>query len=163
MAQNANRNNFKSILWSITGMMIVLCLGRAVMTLQRISWWQSFISNSITHNLSCFVIFRTKLAKVFLGTFAFYAILIAAVSGFPLFALSIFLLAIFAIMPMPTFSASIFVKIGNRFVFFANMAGFRYDCFRHYFLLDRKFCLEPVAAHTAVGSLYYSEILIRNK
>ncbi len=48
----------------------------------------------------------------------------------------------------------IFAKISKKFSFFAFSASFCYSWFRHGFFLTKKLCLEPVAAHTAVGSLY---------
>jgi len=155
MTRNTNWNNIKVMFRFITFiMMIVLCLSKTIVASQRFGMGQFFVSNSVIHGLSCLVIFRMKSTKAFLGNSAFYAILIAIMGGLSIFALSVFLLANFTIMSMSTFSASVYVKFRYWFGIFANIASFRYDCFRHYFLLYRKFCLEPVAAHTAVGSFY---------
>ena len=57
------------------------------------------------------------------------------------------------------FSCGAFIKGGNRLNFFALRAVFCYDCFRHGFFLFKKSRLEPVAAQTAVGSLYCSILM----
>jgi len=51
------------------------------------------------------------------------------------------------------YSISSFVAIGMTKVI--NFLANHYDLFRHNRFLNKRFCLEPVAAQTAVGSTYY--------
>jgi len=64
---------------------------------------------------------------------------------------------------LSAFSATIFVKFRNWFGLLASIASFGYDWFRHGFLLQRKSCLEPVAAQTAIGSFYCNPSIQNNQ
>ena len=86
--------------------------------------------------------------------------LIVFLINFTFFGLSVFLIhnnsARFTVALKTIISSSIFVKFRNCFELLALSTSFCFNCFRHgLFLLKKGSCLEPVAAHTAVGSLYF--------
>lgn len=171
MTLTTNRNNIKPMFWFIAGMMILLCLFWAVPTLQRVRSRQFTSYDCITNCIFSFNSFGMSNIKTPSSGFAFFALsitfLIILLREYKFFALLIlppcnlkfFCLRIyFPTRSTPTtisvFCTAIPVKCRKRLDLLAMTTSFNYDYFRHYFLLYRKFCLESVAAHTAVGSLY---------
>ena len=57
---------------------------------------------------------------------------------------------------MSIFFSGVFREFGYWLDFFARRALFCYNSLRHGFSLIKKLCLEPITAHTVVGSLYYN-------
>jgi len=181
MAFSTNWNNIKPIFRKVTPMMILLCWMVSIMTKQGIRTRKLTNSDSLIYSFDGFHLIRIAGKKTFccfsVHSFAFLALVISLISCFALFALfitfyccllrcfaffsfliffNIFQEANFALIMQSIFSTSILVKFRNRFDLLAFRATFCLNCLRHYFLLYRKFCLEPVAVHTtAVGSFYY--------
>lgn len=79
---------------------------------------------------------------------------------FVLFSLSLTLLIYYcANLTFILFSQSrvfAIVKFSEGFNFFAFVTSSCFNWFRHGFFLTKKLCLEPITAHTVVGSLYYT-------
>ncbi len=151
MTFSANRNDIKAVLFRITFvMMILLGLFGAIRTSQNIGSWQFAVSNSMSYSSSCFSLFGMSNMVLF-HSFAIYF--------FSSFCLAIFFyffqLTRFTNIKMSIFGSLMFVKFRKRFGLFANPTSFGYDLLRHYFLLYRKFCLEPTAIHAVVGLSYY--------
>lgn len=76
--------------------------------------------------------------------FTFFAMVMSFSSSFAFFSLTIllsrFTFTYFTLIIKTIFMTSVFVKIGNRFNFFALRTMFSYDCFRHGYLSPVNSC-----------------------
>ncbi len=164
-----NRNYIKLIFECITGVMIFLGLLKAVMTLLYIRPRQFACSHSIAYSLM-----RLKLVRItdvitflgiYVGCFTFIALTITFNCSTALFCISMFFLLFrttgFAFTQSSFFHMTMNIKFRKGFCFFANTASFCYNWFRHNRFLNKRFCLEPTAAHTAIG-LFYNTNYQRN-
>ena len=174
MTFNTNRKYIKRfrVIW----MMIFLCLRWTITAFQGIRSRQFTISYNYMYGTSCSALFRMSKTITFSSSFAFFILSVTFFSYFALFCffitkitftarnlpffcllifLSIFRPTYYTYRPMVVFISCTFVKLRNWFELLARTASFGYDCFRHNRFLNKRFCLEPVAAHTAVGSTYY--------
>lgn len=172
-----NRNYIKLMLGRIAvPMVIFLCFFGAIMALQGIRMGQFTASDRNHNRLGCFYSFGAILLVTFLNKFTIFALSISFLGDFIFSCFTIltisfivcqfafFCLLIFIAISQMTYFASFlvaivvsghFVKFIDRFGLFASSAGFGYDLVRHCFSPNQKsLCLGPVAAHTAVGSLY---------
>lgn len=98
----------------------------------------------------------------FSSLFAFFALSVAFLNGLTFFGLMImfhnFITAYFAIMMNSIMRTSIFVKFRKLFEILAFGATFCLNCFSHSLFHFKRLRLEPIAAHTVVGSSYYIPI-----
>ncbi len=198
MAFYTYRNDIQPVFLCIAFMvMILFCLCRAVMTLKDIRSRQSTGSDSIIHHVFSFKIFGMMriisicsnnpnfsaffaLSIMFSYGFAFLALdialLIAFISSFPLFALSIAffgfltffaLLVFFVICQLASFAfISVFAKFRDWFNLrrIAMVTDFGYDLLSHNRLLLRRLRLEPAAGYApALGSPYFKQTMIAVK
>jgi len=173
----AQRNNFEPIYWCITGMMIlfglfttitfvVACRRHSVSKNSIINCIFSFpflwILNAITFiTLSC--IFTSIIFSVIFLAFKTTSPPSTILSME--FSASFCLKMLFAVLFLANFTIclitkriiSAYIEFTKRFNFFAFGALLCYDLLRHNQFLNNWLCYEPVAARTAVGSLYYRE------
>lgn len=149
MTRNTYRNNIKPILRGIAFMMMVLfCLFGTVMARQSIRSGQFAISNSVAYSISSFS--PTGMCFIYFSS-----------ASFTFFCFSKFLAKMistrFAVMLITIPTCISFEKLRNRFGFLAMKTSFRYDCLKHNRFSNKRLCLEPVAAQTAVGSFYINK------
>ena len=175
------RNNIQPMLFSIALVVVILfCLVGTVMTLHSIKLRQLPIPNGVIYSNSCLVLFW--ITRIILFSFSFppfalgvsffisffcnFTFLCFLITSriFPVYSLAPFCSSIFffvfgatglATVLMTVLCASVFVKLRERFELLASATSFLYDFSSHSRLLNRRFWLGPIAAHTAVGSSYY--------
>lgn len=179
------RNNVKPTFRLVTFVVVVmLCLGGAIMALQSVRAGQFARYNSIIHGISGFGVFRMSNTMVFitgsLSSFTFLASSITFNRGFPFFCCSetsrmfatyffaplclviffrISRTARFAFTEVSIFHPFINVKFRERLDFFAFGTSFGYDLLRHNQLLNSWLCSEPNTRPILVsGSLYCTQI-----
>ena len=171
MTHSTNRNNIEPMLFSVAGVMVLLCLftTRAV---ERFHVRQFAGDYRTVNSFFCRPAFR-EFAGVFgvggFGTyFTFWSLPVFARMcdqsppahlGRVKFAEVKSLMRAFAILALPVnpiFGCAIFVKIRHLLSSLAFRACFCYDWFRHGFFLSKKLCSEPLQAQYLCGSLYCS-------
>lgn len=165
MTFSTYRYNIKPVLKGIAFVVVILlCWMFATVALESIGARQIADLNSIIYGKSGFYSFWMIGSVMFICCFALICFMIFlncfAKHNFTPFCFGIFFtflrMARFAHIFISILVAWGFVKFIDLFSLFANSANFRYDYLRHYFLLDRKFCLESIAGYApAVGSSYY--------
>lgn len=169
MTRNTHRNNFKPVFRCVTlVVMILLCWFWAVMALQRRRFGyfasQDYIIYSVSgpnliwmsviETLFCCFAFLT-LFVTFFCSFALFALMINSLVEFVFFSLLIRSSANFTTTFKSIFMGYIVMKFRNWFDCLAFRTLFCLNCLRHgLFPFQKGSCLEPIAAHTAVGSLY---------
>ena len=151
--------------WFIAMPMMIL-LGRlwTVTADQGIRSGQFTISDSVVYSIFSFNLFGIMVGKVFVigivRGLAFNRLPIAPLCGFSLRCLLVLfcgsISASFAPRIMTIFTTTISGKSGKRLDLLTMTTMFCYDLLRHSLLLIRSKCLEPIAARTAVGSLFYN-------
>lgn len=170
MTPSTNRYNIELVFRHIAFvMMIYLGWMFSILTLQSIGAGNFTSSNSPIYSTYSFSPFRVSNEVAFIfflvSSFTFWCFLIFLnsfeTSSFAFFSFVIFyriqFLAGFAVA-LKSFSFA-FVKFRSWFELLAFRTAFRYSLLKHYFLLNRKFCLEPVAGYApAIGSSYYKGI-----
>ena len=165
------------MLWGIAlPMMVVFCLGWAVMALQRFSFGQNSFCYGMSNGGLCFDFFGANILVPFcvsgVSCLAFFALVVILLGDFTLFALLITFLQIFVLCGLAVFITSfvmtrftlttiavpcscICIKFRKRFNLLAFRAAFGYDCLRHGFSpIKKNYCLEPFTAQSVYGSLY---------
>lgn len=180
-----NRNNIKPMFGFIAVPMVILLGELwAVMTFEIVYWSNFAIFNSIAYSSSRWIFFTfhitflfcmificlamsfenclnskwasfTKLLTCFTACFFTFFCLLSSFSYAYIITMLMLVATLFAMITVAIFSCWMFRKLRERFCLFANSAGFSYDCFRHFCFSCKQQCLEPVAAHTVVGSTYY--------
>ncbi len=177
MTFNTKRNNTKPVFWFVISyMVIIVCLFIAIITLQRIGTWQFATFNSSVYSFTGLERFSVVYPEFCLLQTSFRALYILILSDFEFFGLSVFLVyglgfissyinvindfsTGIATSLVSIFSATIFAKFFNRLNFLATTAFFCFNWFRHGFFLFKKLCLEPITAHTVVGSFYNNGLI----
>ncbi len=147
MTRNTDSNNIK---WLGVVRMVIL-LGLFTTRAPQAIWTgYSASTNSIIHLILSFEFFRIFNSSFGTSTtgrcFAF--------GGFAVFSCTV-IITFCTSSKITIFGHRMLVKFRNWFSFFANTAGFCYDCLRHNQLLYSWLRLKPVVALTAVGLLYY--------
>ena len=111
-------------------------------------------------SMNLFAFFASIITSQSLLTF--FALIVSFLTFFIFFSFAIvkciLFLTFFAPILITIFTKRMFIKLRNGFSALAFGASFVYDWFRHGFLLQRKSCLEPVAAQTAIGSLIIANL-----
>lgn len=167
-----NRNDVKPMFGVITQMMMIFMRScRAIIALKQSRFNQftspdfmiyftiGFYAFWITHTIDFIASFLRILAFFTCIIFATYFI----ANIFTMFSSTVFLesfvFTYFANIPVAVFTVFVFVKFRELLNLFARSTFSSYSLFKHLLLLIRSKCLGPVAAHTAVGSLYYTKYL----
>jgi hypothetical protein len=164
MTLAANRKDIKLVFYGIAVWVVVNFGGIATGTLQRV-WPRQFA----TTNSKIYYFMRVKFLRVFVTVLALISLIIIAlvpftagpaVRLFAFFSLAIILnhpsFANLTVNRISICAVSVFMKFRKLLDFFAFRTSLCYDWIRHLLLLVRSKCLGPVAAHTAVGSFYYT-------
>ncbi len=173
MTTSAHRYNSKPLLFSVTGMMIVVCLFAAV-AYKSVRFGDMFRRDSVSNGVTCFmgsfalvgflvlsppILARHTLPVAFSRNLTFHTVVIAHICRLAFFTVFVRLTAILALMFKPIFGSAVIVKIRNLLSFLAFVADFCYDLFNHFRLLYRRFRSEPLQAQYLCGSFYYSTLL----
>lgn len=163
MTKTTNRNNNKPLVGFVTCVMIVYGFIVAIITIQQLrrnqisiidsspnsfisseSAWILFIQISVIY----FTFILSPFPNCFFAVlFAFFSLVVFYTGFFP---------TLFTDSTKAIFAFFRFIKFISRFDFLAFGTSFRYDCLRHIRFLKKRLCLEPFAAQSASGSLYYS-------
>ena len=160
MTSFTNWDNIKLVFTFVSFMMVIfLCYCKAKITHQRFRRNKFSYSDGVFDRIFCFNLFWMAGFVLF---FIFSSLLFAFIRLFISFSptLICFFARFCAIRFSVIFSPALFATIISRaklrkwLNFFALRTSFCYDLLRHGFFLVKKLCLEPVAAHTAVGSSY---------
>lgn len=182
MTKNTHRNNVKPMFGRITFIMMVLLSRFTTKTYSRRYMRQFSSRNSMINSISSFylgIIFTISriisssffaLSKLFTSAInnsltlfcSFVSFMRNFTKSFCFLCFRIYTYSFFhtyfALIQIVVFHIDIFIKFIKPFCLFAFCASFRYDFSSHFCLLIRRLWLEPVAAHTAVGSFYYSNL-----
>lgn len=150
MTRNTNSDNIKSMFWCIAGMMIVFCLF-TTRALQSIDWRNFAISDGVVYS-----IFGFMLCWMANAIFLYVAFLVCFATFCLAMFLTIFQTANLAIVLVAVICTTVFVKFRKWFDLLASRTIFCYNRFSHFCFSSKRDWLEPVAAHTAVGSSYYT-------
>ena len=182
-----NRHNIEIMFWVVAAPMVIflcwLCARMAESSI-RTSHFTGF--NSVIYSTSGLSLFRMFCSKplnrkpiyeftifslfvsfifFFDGNLAFFALAVFPVSfsvvEFTCFRLTIFpvcfSMAYFTILLVTVFAGFVLVKLRMWLDLLASATSFCYDLLSHNQLLNSWLRLEPIAAHTAVGSSYYTQ------
>lgn len=168
MTFSANRNNVKPTFWLITWMMILLCLIATEITLQSVNSSHLASLNSVIYSIFGFssiwvARFKTS-SSCSIFNFAILSLLIVLLVAFlvcfAFFALRIIFLIDFStnntFRMITIFAIFMFVKFRKWFDLLAFRTSFCLNWFSHSLFLYKRLRLEPVAAHTVVGSAYFN-------
>ncbi len=158
MTTDAYRYNIEPMLFCVTGMVILMCLF-ATRTVENVGTFYPSIGNGVINSVPSFpinwILFTISVYCPYSTCFTLWGLLISYIGAFSCISLFIiaFLLvaANLAIIKMPIFASSLFVKFKERFNCVALVTLLCYDWFRHGFFLFKKLRLEPVTAQTATG------------
>lgn len=161
MAINTYSYNIKPVFFGITFMVVVFLCLLFTSTNHSVRTWQLAMSDSIKDTTSSLAIIALQIFFI-LFTFSVFAKIVTKIY-FTIFTLSKYFICViatrFTLVFMSVFGRFAFIEISKWFNLFAFRAGFCYDCFRHIRFSNKRLCLGPCAAHTAIGSFYFNKLL----